>query len=82
MAEQDEVVAISTSLFTAGKADLARNYLTRYSAESGLAGLRLGNALVASIEARTEVLFGYRAPEGDVVSELTYDRIDCLAKSQ
>ena len=82
IAEQDEVVGISTSLFDAGKAELAHNYLTRYSAESGLAGLRLGNALLASIEARTEVLFGYRAPEGNVVSELTYDRIDCLAKTQ
>ena len=82
MAEQDEVVAISTALFTAGKAELAQDYLTRYSAESGLAGLRLGNALLASIEARTEVLFGYRAPEGDVVSELTYDRIDCLPEPQ
>ena len=82
MAEQDEVVAISTALFAADKAELARNYLTRYSAESGLAGLRLGNALLASIEARTEVLFGYRAPEGDVVSELTYDRIDCLPEPQ
>lgn len=78
IAEQDEVVGISTSLFDAGKAELAHNYLTRYSAESGLAGLRLGNALLASIEARTEVLFGYRAPKGAVVSELTYDRIDCL----
>ena len=82
IAEQDEVVGISTSLFDAGKAELAHNYLTRYSAESGLAGLRLGNSLLASIEARTEVLFGYRAPEGNVVSELTYDRIDCLAKTQ
>jgi len=46
-------VGISTSLFEAGKAELAHNYLTRYSAESGLAGLPLGNALLESIEART-----------------------------
>ena len=78
MAEQAGVVATATALFEAGQDALARDYLTRYSAESGLAGLRLGNALLASIEARTEVLYGYRAPEGDVVSELTYDRIDCL----
>ena len=78
MAEQETVVAVANTLFDADKPELARDYLTRYSAESGLAGLRLGNALLASIEARTEVLYGYRAPEGDVVSELTYDRIDCL----
>ncbi len=46
-------MGISTSLFEAGKAELAHNYLTRYSAESGLAGLPLGNALLESIEART-----------------------------
>jgi len=78
MAEQETVVAVANTLFDADKPELARDYLTRYSAESGLAGLRLGNALLASIEARTEVLYGYRAPEGGVVSELTYDRIDCL----
>ena len=78
MAEQETLVAVANTLFDADKPELARDYLTRYSAESGLAGLRLGNALLASIEARTEVLYGYRAPEGDVVSELTYDRIDCL----
>ena len=78
MAEQETVVAVANTLFDADKPELARDYLTRYSAESGLAGLRLGNALLASIEARTEALYGYRAPEGDVVSELTYDRIDCL----
>ena len=78
MAEQKNVVAVANTLFDADKPELARDYLTRYSAKSGLAGLRLGNALLASIEARTEVLYGYRAPEGDVVSELTYDRIDCL----
>jgi hypothetical protein len=61
-------------LLAGGKAELALNYLTRYSAESGLAGLRLGNVFLASIEARTEVLFDYRAPESDVVSELTCDR--------
>ena len=64
MAEQDAVVEIAATLFEAGKANLARDYLTQYSAEAGGAGLRLGNALLASIEARTEVLYGYRAPEG------------------
>ena len=80
MAEQETVVEIVSTLFKAGKDNLAKDYLTQYSAEAGAAGLRLGNALLASIEARTEVLYGYRAPEGDVVSELTYDRISCQIK--
>lgn len=81
MAEQETVVEIVSTLFKAGKDNLAKDYLTQYSADAGAAGLRLGNALLASIEARTEVLYGYRAPEGDVVSELTYDRISCQIKS-
>ena len=81
MAEQDAVVEIAATLFEAAKANQARDYLTQYSAEAAGAGLRLGNALLASIEARTEVLYGYRAPEADVVSELTYDRISCQAQS-
>ena len=81
MAEQDAVVEIAATLFEAAKTNQARDYLTQYSAEAAGAGLRLGNALLASIEARTEVLYGYRAPEADVVSELTYDRISCQAQS-
>jgi len=46
--------------------------------QSGQDGLRLGNALLASIEARTELLYGFRVPQGDVVSRLSYDRVDCL----
>ena len=81
IAEQDTVVEIAATLFKAGKDDLAKDYLTQYSADAAGAGLRLGNALLASIEARTEVLYGYRAPEGEVVSELTYDRISCQTTS-
>ena len=60
MAEQETVVAVASTLFDADESELARDYLTRYSAESGLAGLRLGNALLASIEARTAVGTAWR----------------------
>ena len=70
IAEQRIVIDTAETLFEAGKEDLATRYLTDYSRERGLEGLRLGNALLASIEARTEMLFGYRLPQGDVLSEL------------
>lgn len=78
IAEQETVVETADSLFDAGKSELAKRYLTDYSWQSGQDGLRLGNALLASIEARTELLYGFRVPQGDVVSRLSYDRVDCL----
>jgi dipeptidase len=80
IAEQATVVETAETLFEADKDDLARDYLTRYSYERGQEALALGNALLASIEARTELLYGFREPEGDVVSLLSYDRVDCLPK--
>ena len=65
-------------LFSAGRDDLARRYLTDYSRNAGMDGLRLGNALLNSIEARTEAIFGLRAPETGEMSKLSYDRVDCL----
>ena len=81
ISEQGTVVATAESLFSAGRDQLALDYLTRYSRERGEDALELGNALRASIEARTEVLFGFRKPEGEEMSRLSYDRISCLPKS-
>jgi hypothetical protein len=78
IAEQELVVETANALFAENRDDLARQYLTAYSRQAGIAGLRLGNALLASIEARTEVLYGLRKPEADVMSRLSYDRVDCL----
>jgi dipeptidase len=75
--EQRTVVATANTLFDNDRDDLARGYLTEYSRERGLAGLRLGNALLASIEARTEQIFGLRAPTGDQMSGMNIDRVDC-----
>ena len=79
--EQQALVDTAKVLFSAGQDNLATRYLTDYSRERGLEGLRLGNALLASIEARTEVLFGYRLPETDVVSLLSDDRVNCLPRN-
>ena len=76
--EQETVVATASHLFSAGRGDLANAYLTQYSWQSGADGLRLGNALLSSIEARTELLFGFRSPQTDVMSRLSYDRVSCL----
>ena len=78
--EQTAVVETAETLFGAGESELAIDYLTEYSRERGLEGLRLGNALLTSIEARTELLYGYRLPETDVVSVLGGDRVNCLPK--
>jgi dipeptidase len=78
IAEQITVAATANALFDAGRDDLARSYLTNYSTQSGEEALKLGNALLASVEARTREIYGLRAPQTDEMSELSYDRVDCL----
>ena len=78
IAEQETVVATANTLFESGREDLARRYLTNHSKQSGAAGLRLGNALLTSIEARTVEIYGLRAPQTDEISQLSYDRVNCL----
>jgi dipeptidase len=78
IAEQQIVVAMASTLFAAGKDELATQYLTQYSQQRGTQGLQLGNALLASIEARTDVLFGFRRPEDEAASSLRDMRIGCL----
>jgi hypothetical protein len=78
IAEQSTVGDTAETLFAAGKNELAFQYLTEYSAQKGADGLQLGRALLGSIEARTEVLFGFRDPQTDVMSRLGYERVSCL----
>jgi dipeptidase len=77
IAEQQVVQDSARALFDAGRADLATGYLTDHSRNAGREALLLGNALLGSIEARTAVVFGYRAPKTEVMSALDYERIDC-----
>jgi dipeptidase len=72
----DDLVSVeetSDALFDSGHEDLALRYLTEYSSSSASSALKLGNALLGSIEARTRVLYGLRSPETDVISRLDYD---------
>ena len=78
IAEQDKVVATSDALFNAGKRDLALAYLTDYSARAGQDALALGHALLASIEARTELLYGLRRPAGERMSGMDTETVSCL----
>lgn len=77
IAEQDDLVETANLLFAANKDKLAASYLTNYSRQRGADGLRLGRALLASIEARTELLFGMRKPVADVMSDLYTERVSC-----
>lgn len=77
MFEQLSVTETANILFAQDKDELAREYLTRYSWQAGQDALRLGNALLDSIEARTRELYGWRKPEGDEVSGFR-ERVNCM----
>lgn len=67
------------ALYDAGANGLARQYLTDQSTEKALAGLELGNALLGSIEARAELLHGFRTPRGDDINaEPGEETVNCL----
>lgn len=61
-AAQPTVERTALKLYEAGEAGLARSYLTYYSNTEAMNGLRLGEALAVSIEARTKAQFGVRTP--------------------
>lgn len=75
--EQANVEATAITLFEAGREDLAVRYLTEYSYRAGEDAIELGSALLASIEARTEVIYGLRLPESDEMSSLDYQQVSC-----
>lgn len=77
IADRAVVEKTSDALFNNGHADLALNYLTEYTSNAAKSALELGNDLLASIEARTRLLYGLRAPEGNVMSSLDYTTVRC-----
>ncbi len=64
-AQQSTVERTAEKLFATGELDLARKYLTYYSSNEALRGMRLADDLAVSIEARTRVLYGIRSPTND-----------------
>jgi dipeptidase len=75
--DQELVEKTSDALFDGGHEELALKYLTEYSSNTASSALALGNALLGSIEARTRVLYGLRAPETDNTSLLDYETVRC-----
>jgi hypothetical protein len=67
----------SDALFNSGHEDLALEYLTGYTSNAATSALALGNVLLASIEARTRLLYGLRRPEGNETSRLDYQMVRC-----
>lgn len=63
IAERDAIEARALALFQAGEPDMARAVIDDYTTSRAHAALDLGEALLASIEARHRLLVGYRAPE-------------------
>lgn len=73
------VESTALALFGAGEPGLARQYLTDQSIETAMAGLELGNALLDSIEARAELLYGVREPRGtEINSGSGEETVNCL----
>jgi hypothetical protein len=62
IARQETVERTALRLYEAGEPELARQYLTYYCNTEAMNGLRLGEALAHSLEARTKLLFGIRKP--------------------
>ncbi len=81
LAEAPRLEAKALALMDAGQGDLARDVLSRYSVTQSMAALRLGRALLSSIEARTKVLYGIREPESGRINEPPVagrDTISCV----
>ncbi len=78
--EQATVEATARRLFSMEGDSLAAEYLTRYSHQKAREALRLGEALLASIEVRTRVLFGFREPTTDEMSGLDYGMVTCQTR--
>lgn len=63
-----EVQATADILYKAEKPELASRYLTDYSVRQSERALGLGEALLASIEARSKLLYGIETAEGTAIN--------------
>jgi len=77
IADQPDLEATALTLLEAGEPGLAEQVLTRYSHAKAAEALDLGAALLASIEARTRLLYGLREPSGNEMSRLDYKMVSC-----
>ena len=77
IAEQADLEVTALTLYGAGEPRLAKQVLTRYSHARAAEALDLGTALLASIEARTRLLYGLREPVSGETSRLDYQMVTC-----
>lgn len=77
IADQPDLEATALTLLEAGEPGLAGQVLTRYTDAKAAEALDLGAALLASIEARTRLLYGLREPSGSEMSRLDYQMVSC-----
>jgi len=77
IAEQQDLERTATLLYDAGEPGLAADILTRYAHGRAGEALDIGEALLASIETRTRLLYGLREPQGDETSRLDYQMVTC-----
>lgn len=80
--ERAMVEDTSEALIDGGRAALALEYLTGYTSNAAKSALELGNDLLASIEARTRLLYGLREPKGSETSRLEYSMVTCTQGSE
>lgn len=82
IAELPQIEAVARTLLSRGEKVLATAVLTRYAAEQSEAALELGQDLLASIEARTRLLYGIRRPAGTSINEeADADRVTVTCRS-
>ena len=77
IADQPDLETTALTLYEAGEPGLAEQALTRYSHSKAGEALDLGAALLASIEARTRLLYGLREPKTGDMSRLDYQMVTC-----
>jgi len=77
LAEQADLEAVAGRLYEDGEDALARRVLTFYAHQRADDALELGEALVASLEARAELLLGNPRPTGESIHAQTRDTVSC-----
>lgn len=80
IAESGVIETRARKLFAAHEPEMARAVLTDYSAQRSKDGLQLGAALLGSIEARHQLLYGFRAPQESRMSlpQAREDEVGCI----
>ena len=80
IAESSSIEARAGKLFAAHEPEMARAILTDYSTQRSNEGLKLGSALLLSIEARHQLLYGFRAPKDSRMSmpQSREDEVGCV----